>query len=126
MNLKSVSGVSYRVKDVDATVNFYQSLGFREGKKDDTSTSIYLNWFWIEFYGVEKTSTDRGVAGENNSNSSQEVILYLSVGDLSETVRELQERGLNPSPEVLNKLKGRRETSISDPDGYRLVFFQKK
>jgi len=126
MNLKSVSGVSYRVRDLDATVNFYLSLGFREGKKDDSSTSIYLNWFWLEFYNVEKASSDEGLSLEDKTDSMQEVLLYMSVADLAETVRELEERGLNPTPEILNKRKGRRETSISDPDGYRLVFFQKK
>lgn len=125
MNIKSVSGLAYRVRDIDATTSFYERLGFRLGKKEGGSASVYMNWFWVEFYS-EETQDGEGGALANKSGSSQEVLMYMSVDDLPETVRDLQERGLNPTPEVVNKPRGRKETSISDPDGYRLVFFQKK
>jgi len=126
MKLKSISGVSYRVKDVDVTADFYQRLGFRAGKKDEVSTSIYLNWFWIEFYESDRESTpDYNQAGKQTA-SAPEVFLYISVDDLAVAYQELQEMGLNPSAELVNKAKGRKEIKISDPDGYPLVFFQKK
>ncbi len=121
MEIKSVSGMGYPVKDLNMTVDFYKSLGFREGKKDDHSVSVYMNWFWIEFF-----CNDDSTLAEQNRSSTQDVLMYLSVDDLATTYQELQERGLNPSPEVINKFRGRRESRISDPDGYTLAFFQKK
>jgi catechol 2,3-dioxygenase-like lactoylglutathione lyase family enzyme len=49
VNLKSISGVSYRVNDLDATAVFYEGLGLRAGKRDDSSATFYVNWFWVEF-----------------------------------------------------------------------------
>lgn len=126
MNIKSVSGVAYRVRDIDATADFYEKLGFRPGKREGNTVSVYLNWFWLEFFCEDAWDGEGGSLAAGAGGSNQEVLLYLSVDDLAETLRDLQERGLSPTPEVINKPRGRKETSITDPNGYRLVFFQKK
>lgn len=47
MKISSISGLTYRVRDLDMAVGFYESLGFRIGKRDDEQATCYVNWFWV-------------------------------------------------------------------------------
>ncbi len=115
MKVSSVSGLVLLVKDLKKTTKFYEDLGFRPGKGNDKSQTMYVNWYWVEFVKVNNFKA--------TGNDSQ--FIYLSVLDLDETHKELKAKGLKPT-EPQEFPSGRREVMISDPDGYKLVFFSKK
>src|SRR6185312_7129181 len=56
MKIGSISGLVYAVSDLDKTAEFYETLGFRSGKRDDHQLTVYVNWFWLTF------TTDRDTA----------------------------------------------------------------
>lgn len=116
MKLKSISGVAYQVQDLGRTAAFYESLGFRTGKQEADTLTVYVNWFWVEF----RTQSGGGATGQDAGSS-----LYLAVDDVDESYQELVGKGIEPAGEPATG-NGRREFTITDPDGYRLVLFQKK
>jgi catechol 2,3-dioxygenase-like lactoylglutathione lyase family enzyme len=113
MKISSISGLTYPVKDLDRTAEFYQSLGFRPGKRDDHQLTCYVNWFWLTF-----TTDDNGEAGPGPT-------LYLKVDDIDDFYGAVLANGLTPSTEPRKDRSGRREFLLLDPDGNRLAFFDK-
>lgn len=113
MKISSISGLTYPVKDLDRTAEFYQSLGFRPGKRDDRQFTCYVNWFWVTF----ATNCD----GEPGVGAT----LYLKVDDIDDFYGELLANGLTPSTEPRKDRAGRREFVLLDPDGNRIAFFAK-
>lgn len=102
------------VENAARSADFYEDLGFTLVKKEQGMASVRSNWFWIDFVVKDKHTT--GGDGQ---------WVYLSVEDVDETYKELKTKKLNPTkPETFRT--GRTETTISDPDGYKLVFFTKK
>ena len=115
MKISSISGLTYRVHDLDRTAEFYGTLGFRPGKRDDSQFTCYVNWFWLTF------TTDAEGAAEPGSGPT----LYLKVDDIDDFYGGVLAHGLNPSSEPRKDRSGRREFVLLDPDGHRLAFFAK-
>ena len=113
MKISSISGLTYPVKDLDQTAEFYESLGFRVGKRDDHQLTCYVNWFWVTF------TTDHN--GESGSGPT----LYLKVDDIDDYYGAVLARGFMASTEPRKERSGRREFLLLDPDGNRLAFFAK-
>lgn len=113
--LVSISGMIYRVKDTHKTAEFYKKLGFIITKQEEDLVSIRLNWFWVDFIK----------AGDHQSTGHDTQYLYVSVDDVDDMYKELKAKGFKTTkPEDFSL--GRRETALSDPDGYKLVLFTKK
>ena len=119
MDMKSVSGFVHLVGDLDRTVEFYEALGFRPGKRDETSASVYLNWFWIEFRPAD-------AASDPEASEATMPRLYIKVDDADDAHSKLISEGFVPVSEPAPSLNGRREFSLLDPDGHELVFFSRK
>ena len=49
MKIGSISGLVYPSSDLEATAAFYETLGFRPGKRTDHEYTCYVNWFWLTF-----------------------------------------------------------------------------
>lgn len=114
MKVKSVSGVVLLVRDLKRTAAFYEKIGFRLGKQQDKRLTAYVNWFWLEFVVVEES---RATGNDNE-------FIYLAVGNVDEVHNDLRSLKLQPT-DPADFDSGRRETMITDPDGYKLVFFTK-
>ena len=114
MKISSISGVSYRVHDLDKTVEFYETLGFRLGKRDEHQVTVYVNWFWLTF----TVDGDGPAEGEGPA-------LYLKVDDIDDYYGAVLANGLTPATEPRKDRSGRREFLLLDPDGNRLAFFTK-
>ncbi len=112
--MNSVSGVTYRVKDLKKTVKFYETLGFTVTKNEPDFFSVRLNWFWINFIVHPHAS------------GSNDQTLYISVDSVDEIYNELSEKGFEFTTEPQDYPSGKREAMLSDPDGNYLVFFSKK
>jgi catechol 2,3-dioxygenase-like lactoylglutathione lyase family enzyme len=116
VKINSISGLVYAVRDLDRTAEFYEQLGFRQGKRDDHQLTCYVNWFWLTF------TTDQSHAGAQPGAAPT---LYMKVDDIDDCYGALLARGLTPSTEPRKDRSGRREFLLLDPDDNRLAFFAK-
>lgn len=111
--MKSISGVTRVVSDIDATSKFYESLGFRPGNQESDAVTFYLNWFWMKF--------TLGHVGDPKSDTS----VNIKVDGIDEFYKDLIAKGFKTSGEPSKQPNGNWEFELLDPDGYRLVFFTK-
>jgi catechol 2,3-dioxygenase-like lactoylglutathione lyase family enzyme len=123
MKIKSVSGLTCYVKDLEETVAFYEMLGFETKKKEPDHATLYSNWFWMDFLAIDKNERTNGA---DLGNKGAGVLIYLSVDDVDEFHKELLAKGFKPASEPQNQPWGNREFIIHDPDGYQLVMFKRK
>lgn len=114
MKISSISGLVYPAHDLDATAQFYETLGFRPGKRDDRQLTVYVNWFWLTF----SLDADEAKPGSGAA-------LYMKVDDIDDFYGAVLAHGLIPSSEPRKDRSGRREFLLLDPDGNQLVFFAK-
>jgi catechol 2,3-dioxygenase-like lactoylglutathione lyase family enzyme len=126
MKIKSVSGITCYVKDLNRTAEFYESLGFETRKRAPDHLTVYSNWFWIDFLAVDKDSRNGYRELADPGSNGPGIFVYLSVDDVDECHRELLEQGLKPASEPRNQPWGNREFILRDPDGYNLVIFKRK
>ena len=114
MKISSISGLTYPVRDLDKTAEFYETLGFRLGKRDPGRLTCYVNWFWVTF------TTDQA-----DTRPGDGPTLYLKVDDIDDFYGAVLAHGLTPSTEPRKDRSGRREFLLLDPDGNQLAFFAK-
>jgi catechol 2,3-dioxygenase-like lactoylglutathione lyase family enzyme len=120
MKLNSISGVNCYVRDLSRTAEFYEALGFRRGKEEPDRLTFYVNWFFVTF-----TSEDQAEAAEL-ANRGAGLHLHIKVDDIEDFYRGLVSKGMKPASEPEKRRDGGREFPLRDPDGYKLVFFEKK
>ena len=118
MKISSISGLVYPTTDLDRTAEFYETLGFRPGKRDDRQVTLYVNWFWVTF------TLDHDEAGGGPGSGSGPT-LYLKLDDIDDYYGAVLAHGLTPSSEPRKTRSGRREFLLADPDGNQLAFFTK-
>ena len=115
MKPKSVSALVYKVTNLEKTVKFYEGLGFRVDKNDGRIAVVYVNWFSIEFHLVNKSDE-----------SPKEGPLVLVSVDVESFYNAAIEAGYKPESEPQKTVNGRTEFILRDPNGYAMVFFEKK
>ncbi|MBU2669084.1 VOC family protein [Actinoplanes bogorensis] len=113
MKIGSISGLVYASSDLDKTAAFYESLGFRAGKRSDTEYTCYVNWFWLTF------STEAAAAAGPGAT------LYMKVDSIDEAYGFVVANGFAPLDEPHKDKAGRRVFTLPDPDGNLLAFFTK-
>jgi catechol 2,3-dioxygenase-like lactoylglutathione lyase family enzyme len=116
MKLNSISGINFEVRDLSRTAEFYEALGFRRGKEDEDRLTFYVNWFFVTFTTEDVEPGDRGAG----------LSLHVKVDDLDDFHRGVVSNGMKPASELQPRRGGGREFLLRDPDGYALVFFEKK
>ncbi len=128
MKLNSVSGIVFAVKDLGKSVEFYEEVGFIFKNIEPTYAKAYFNWFWLEFVqqdalepSVFKKAADIASGGRGSGQ-----FIQIGVQSADDTYNELVAKGLKPFNEPQTFPWKRREFILQDPDGYRLVFFEKK
>lgn len=124
--MKSIAGVVNYVKDIDKTAEFYEALGFIFTKHEPDHLSLRLNWFWIDFHPEDKENIPEFQKEALLEPKGGGTFLYISVDNVDEFYQGVLAKGLKPSSEPQNYPWGNREFILHDPDGYKLVFFQKK
>jgi catechol 2,3-dioxygenase-like lactoylglutathione lyase family enzyme len=126
MKVNSISGVSCYVEDLSRTADFYEALGFRRGKEDSGRVTFYVNWFFVTFIAQDQEEDpDLQKEAELPAKGAGE-FLHIKVDDVEDFYEAVVSNGMKPSggPQVASS--GNREFLLRDPDGYKLVFFQKK
>jgi catechol 2,3-dioxygenase-like lactoylglutathione lyase family enzyme len=126
MKIKSVSGVTCFVKNLNKTIAFYEKLGFERKKEEVGHATLYSNWFWIEFLPIAKNEREAYTKGADLTNKGAGTFLYLSVDDVDGFHKELNSKGIKPTTKPQDQPWGNREFILRDPDGYNLVIFKRK
>jgi catechol 2,3-dioxygenase-like lactoylglutathione lyase family enzyme len=117
MKVNSISGLTCYVRDLARTAQFYETIGFRRGKEESDRVTFYVNWFFVTLVAQDQAEGQTNGAG---------VFLYIKVDDVEDFHKALLSKGLKPDGEPERQPSGNREFVLRDPDGYNLVFFQKK
>ncbi|MCL5970168.1 MAG: VOC family protein [Patescibacteria group bacterium] len=125
MKLKSVSGFVCYVKDLEKTAKFYKDLGFLQSARDENHVSFRLNWFSIDFVDQDKEAKEEFKKEANAQNKGAGMFINISVESVDDFYKGVINKGLKPSSEPRDWPWGNREFVLRDPDGYKLVFFQK-
>jgi len=115
MKPKSVSALVYKVVDLEKTIKWYEGLGFRVDKNDGHIAVAYINWFSIEFH----------LAGDIDEEFKDGPLVLVSV-DLDSFYEAAMKAGYKAEYEPEKTFNGRREFGMRDPNGYLMVFFEKK
>lgn len=126
MKAKSVSGIGFYVQDIARTAEFYEMLGFRVGERTDNYLKVYLNWFWLQFNTVSGEDKPEFRAEANAEPKGGGLYINIAVDDVDEVYKAVVAKGYKPSSEPRDWPWGAREFVLRDPDGYKLVLFQKK
>jgi catechol 2,3-dioxygenase-like lactoylglutathione lyase family enzyme len=126
MKLSSISGIHCYVHDLSRTAEFYEALGFRRGKEEPGRLTFYVNWFFVTFIdeGQEDDAESRNEARRPDKGAG--LFLYLKVDDIVDFHEGVLAEGMKPVSEPRTGPNRTREFMLRDPDGYKLVFFEKK
>jgi catechol 2,3-dioxygenase-like lactoylglutathione lyase family enzyme len=125
MKIKSVSGLTCYVGNLEKTARFYKTLGFDHKKRDPHHMPVYSNWFWIDFRSIDKEENPEFRKAASLKNKGAGLHVYLSVDDVDAFHRGLLSKGLKPAGKPEAQPWGNREFVIRDPDGYKLVIFKR-
>jgi catechol 2,3-dioxygenase-like lactoylglutathione lyase family enzyme len=117
MKVDSISGITCHVEDLARAAEFYETIGFRRGKEESDRVTFYVNWFFVTLVAQDQTAPEAKGAG---------LFVYVKVDDVEEFHKAVVSKGLKPVGEPERQPSGNREFVLRDPDGYNLVFFQKK
>jgi predicted enzyme related to lactoylglutathione lyase len=117
MNVNSISGITCHVEDLGRAAEFYETIGFRRGKEEPDRVTFYVNWFFVTLVAQDRTDLPTKGAG---------LLVYIKVDDVEDFHKAVLAKGLEPAGEPERQPSGSREFVLRDPDGYSLVFFQKK
>lgn len=109
------------VADPSASSDFYSKLGFKTTLKAD-SCLVAIGGFRITCFDETKAQFKQDTPIEPKGAG---VFIHFEVNDVDDIYKSALEVGLSPSSEPRDWDWGNREFAIKDPDGYRLVFYQK-
>ncbi len=126
MKIKSVSGITCYVKNLNKTATFYEALGFEIRKRETHHVTAYSNWFWIDFLAISKNEREGFAKGIDLSNPGSGVFLYLSVENVEEFHQYLVSKKIKTLTKPQDQPWGNCEFMLRDPDGYNLVIFKRK
>jgi catechol 2,3-dioxygenase-like lactoylglutathione lyase family enzyme len=126
MKVNSISGITCYVEDLARTAEFYEAIGFRRGKEEPDRVTFYVNWFFVTFIAQDREE-DADLRKEAElATKGAGLLLYIKVDDVEDFHKGVLSKGMQPANEPQVQPSGNREFVLRDPDGYKLVFFQKK
>jgi catechol 2,3-dioxygenase-like lactoylglutathione lyase family enzyme len=124
MKLNSISGITCYVEDLARTAEFYEAIGFRPGKQEPDRLTFYVNWFFVTFVAEDREDDPELRREAEAPDKGAGLFMYVKVDDVDDYYEGVVSRGLKPAGEPRVRA-GNREFVLRDPDGYKLVFFQK-
>jgi catechol 2,3-dioxygenase-like lactoylglutathione lyase family enzyme len=125
MDLKSVSGLTLYVSDLEKSAQFYQALGFRIGEQTELSARVYLNWFSLQLVSATLETKQEFMDDAHSKQKGEGLYINIKVDDVDLSHEWLLEHGFGPTSDPRDWPWGNREFVLTDPDGYKLVFFAK-
>jgi catechol 2,3-dioxygenase-like lactoylglutathione lyase family enzyme len=126
MKVNSISGITCYVEDLSRTAELYEAIGFRRGKEEPDRVTFYVNWFFVTFMAQDREENAEVRKDAELPAKGSGLYLYIKVDDVEDFHKAVLSKGMKPVGEPEVQPSGNREFLLRDPDGYRLVFFQKK
>jgi catechol 2,3-dioxygenase-like lactoylglutathione lyase family enzyme len=126
MKPNSISGFTCYVEDLARTAEFYEALGFRAGKQEPDRLTFYVNWFFVTFISQDREQDPESKREAELPNKGSGLYIHVKVDDLDAYHDAVVSKGLEPASEPQVRHGGGREFVLRDPDGYKLVLFEKK
>ncbi|MBF6131730.1 VOC family protein [Nocardia otitidiscaviarum] len=113
--------VSYRVSDLDRSLNFYTALGYVElGRVDVGGGSLLVILRFPDEPAASLELVHRPAGGPVDVGTGIDH-LAIQVDALAATLRRLTDTGLEPGPvEYPGGPQGPKTSWLTDPDGYRI------
>lgn len=116
----------YRVLDPDASVSFYEKLGFEVLRRmpiGDTATNVFMG---LPGDGARLELTHNHDVTEPYEIGAGYGHIAITAGDLDSTLEQLAADGIEPEkPPYQVREGGSRICFVRDPDGYRIELIQK-
>ena len=126
MTVNSISGITCYVEDLARSAEFYEAIGFRRGKEEPGRATFYVNWFFVTFVAQDQEADAELRQEAEQPAKGSGLYVYIKVDDVEDFHKAVVAAGMNPDGEPEKRPSGNREFVLRDPDGYKLVFFQKK
>jgi catechol 2,3-dioxygenase-like lactoylglutathione lyase family enzyme len=126
MKVNSISGLTCYVKDLARTAEFYETIGFRRGKEEPDRATFYVNWFFVTFVAQDREDDAELRKEVEAATKGAGLLVYIKVDDVEGFHEAVLSKGMKPATEIRKVSRAQREFVLRDPDGYRLVFFEKK
>ncbi|HUB93950.1 MAG TPA: VOC family protein [Verrucomicrobiae bacterium] len=126
--LKALNLIGLYVKDIDASLSFYKTLGFELVSNDGSVAEVGLNGSRIQLVAQE-TARDQNESFQKDAFGEPKgtgVYLNVEVTAIDNYYKQLVEDGIKPSTEPKDWPWGQREFVVRDPDRYKLVFYEKR
>ncbi|MBU1088696.1 VOC family protein [Patescibacteria group bacterium] len=114
--IKRIHSTLFQVKDFDKTAEFYKNLGFDIQKSNDTIRIIFGNYRFA--FIKEKDEVKNSVESKGTG-----ISIFFEVDNIDNYYQALQAKSITLSSEPKDQPWGKRELMVTDPDGYKLVFF---
>jgi catechol 2,3-dioxygenase-like lactoylglutathione lyase family enzyme len=126
MKVNSISGITCYVEDLSRTAAFYEAIGFRRGKEEPNRITFYVNWFFVTFIARDREDDVELRTEAELPTKGAGLFVYIKVDDVADFHKAVLSKGMKPASEPQVRPSGNREFVLRDPDGYKLVFFEKK
>lgn len=119
--IQGIDNIGIAVKDLPASISFYEKLGFRVAYRDDTPAAM-MELGSVRLY-LFQTASSASLPREINLVNNPPGIDHLSfnVPDVDEFYGQLKE-AVAFENEPADQSWGARAVSVLDPDGNRLYF----
>ena len=114
---------AYRVRDIDASMRFYEALGFEKRGRLNFATAYNV---YLGLPGdTDKLELTVNVGREEPYDlGSGYGHIALTVDDLDATLAGLAGKGIQPEREPYTVPSGARICFVADPDGYRVELIE--
>lgn len=125
--LKACNLLGLYVKDVDASISFYKTLGFELASNGGSVAEVQLGDMRLQFVAQE-TARDQDESFQKEAFGEPKgtgVYINVEVDGIDDYYKQLRADGIKPSTEPRDWPWGQREFVVRDPDRYKLVFYQK-
>jgi catechol 2,3-dioxygenase-like lactoylglutathione lyase family enzyme len=126
MKVNSISGLTCYVKDLARTADFYETIGFRRGKEESDRATFYVNWFFVNFVSQDREEDENLRKEAEAPTKGAGMSVHIKVDSIDDFYKGVVSKDMKPATEPQQRRGGGREFTLRDPDGYKLVFFEKK
>ncbi len=118
------TGLTFWVQDQKVSEGFYQKIGFEVVGSSDMMATLKLDDFELMLVSA-KGSSGEFATDALADKKGKGLYVNLSVEDVDKKYQELKAAGIEPKTEPRDWPWGNREFVLKDPDGYKIVFWQK-
>ena len=116
--IKRIHSTLFLCNDINQTAKFYKRVGFVVEVSNDAVRIIFSD-YRLAFIAEDKATVLDDPAVKKGGG----MFIYFEVEDVDSFYRVLKEKNIETISEPKSYPWGKREFMVTDPDGYRLIFF---